>query len=333
MKRALVTGVTGQVGSYLAELLLEEGYEVHGLVRKSSTFATERIDHIFERLNLHYWDMGHLDSLIGVLNATEPDEIYNLAAMSHVGVSFRMPSAAAMHTGVATTSLLEAARIVCPAAKFYQASSSEIFGGMPPPQDEKTPIAPRSPYAAAKAYAYWMTKIYREAYGMFAVNGILFNTESPRRSPTFVTRKITHGVARIQAGLDGVLRLGNLGARRDWGHAQDYVRGIHAMMQYQEPRDWVLATGESFSVADFLATALEVAYPHADATAHAKWQRVHVQSDPNMLRPLEVNHLRGNATLARTLLKWEPTYTFSSLVREMMESDIECVGQLANACR
>ena len=293
VKRALITGITGQDGSYLAELLLEKGYEVHGLIRRASTFNTARIDHLYRdphdpaaRLFLHYGDLSDGARMVTLLHRVQPDEIYHLAAQSHVRVSFDEPEHTGDTTGLGTTRLLEALRITELPARFYQASSSEMFGATPPPQDEETLFHPRSPYAVAKVYAYWMTRNYRDAYGLFAVNGILFNHESPRRGETFVTRKITRAVARIAAGLQDELFLGNLDARRDWGYATEYVEGMWRMLQTDEPADYVLATGTSYSVRDFV----ELSFAHAGLD----WER-HVRLDPRYLRPTEVDDLIGDA--------------------------------------
>jgi GDPmannose 4,6-dehydratase len=328
-KIALITGVTGQVGSYLAEYLLEKDYEVHGVIRKSSTFSTERIEHIRDRLHLHYGDLSDGLGLAYLIFHVMPDEIYNLAAQSHVQVSFELPMMTAEHTALGVVPLLEAIHRSNPRIKFYQASSSELFGNAPAPQNELTPLQPRSPYAAAKAYAYWMTKIYREAYGMFAVNGILFNTESPRRSPTFVTRKITQAIARIKAGKQKKLELGNLDAKRDWGYAGDYVKGIYKMMQHEVPDDWALATGESHSVQEWLDTA--VAHAYAIDTDNAllrdawlnDWCVEHLDyGSRSYNRPLEVNHLQGDANKAKFFLGWQPEVKFADLVKLMMDEDL-----------
>lgn len=317
-QKALITGITGQTGSYLAELLLEKGYEVHGLIRKSSTFPTERIDHIYDRLKLHYFDLSDPLPLVGLLIRVQPQEVYHLAAQSHVQVSFQLPLATGLHTGIATATLLEAIRIAGLAGncRFYQASSSEIFGDSPAPQNENTKIAPRSPYAAAKAYAYYMTRVYREAYGLFAVNGILFNHESPRRSPTFVTRKITRGLARIKHGLETELVLGNLDAFRDWGFAGDYAEAIWRMVQHDIPDDWVIATGESHSVREFLETAADFLglYEHA---------LEYIRFDQKYTRPLEVPALCGDPTKAREFLGWTHRVQFRDLVQMMAAHDDE----------
>lgn len=324
-KRALITGINGQVGSFLSELLLEKDYEVHGLVRKASTFSTERIDHLIqghptalysERFKLHYYDLADPMPLVALLEKVEPDEVYNLAAQSHVGVSFQLPVATGLHTGLSTATMLEAIRVSGSRAKFYQASSSELFGNEPAPQGLHTPINPRSPYAAAKAYAYWMTKIYREAYGMFAVNGILFNTESERRNPTFVTRKITQGIARIKLGLQDKILLGNVHAERDWGFAGDYVEAIYKMMQCPTPGDWVVATGRSYSVLDFLRLAVEFAGISKDF-------RTLYDIDDRYARPLEVDHLCGDSLATENALQWCPKYSLGALIERMVRHDID----------
>jgi GDPmannose 4,6-dehydratase len=319
VKRALITGITGQDGSYLAELLLEKGYEVHGLIRRASTFNTSRIDHLYRdphdpeaRLFLHYGDLSDGTRMVTLLHAIQPDEIYHLAAQSHVRVSFDEPEHTGDTTGLGTTRLLEALRITEVPARYYQASSSEMFGATPPPQDEDTLFHPRSPYAAAKVYAYWMTRNYRDAYGLFAVNGILFNHESPRRGETFVTRKITRAVARIAAGLQNELFLGNLDARRDWGYAPEFVEGMWRMLQADEPADYVLATGTSYSVQDFV----DLAFAHAGLD----WER-HVRLDPRYLRPTEVDDLIGDAGRAKERLGWEAKVHTPELVRIMVDAD------------
>ena len=324
MRRALITGITGQDGSYLAELLLEKGYEVHGLIRRASTFNTARIDHLYRdphdpdaRLFLHYGDLADGSRLVTLLHRIQPDEIYHLGAQSHVRVSFDEPEHTGDTTGLGTTRLLEALRITELPARFYQASSSEMFGATPPPQDEDTLFHPRSPYAAAKVYAYWMTRNYRDAYGLFAVNGILFNHESPRRGETFVTRKITRAVARIAAGLQDELFLGNLDARRDWGYAPEYVEGMWRMLQVDEPADYVLATGTSYSVRDFV----ELSFAHAGLD----WER-HVRLDPRYLRPTEVDDLIGDASRAKERLGWEAKVHTPELVRIMVDADVAALG-------
>ena len=328
MKRALITGVTGQDGSYLAELLLAKGYEVHGLIRRSSTFNTHRIDHLYvdphepgARFFLHYGDLSDGARLVTLLARINPDEVYNLAAQSHVRVSFDEPEHTADTTGSGTIRLLEALRIANVDCRFYQASSSEMFGASPPPQDENTPFYPRSPYGAAKVYSYWITKNYREAYGMFACNGILFNHESPRRGETFVTRKITRAAARIKAGLEQHVYLGNLDAIRDWGYAPEYVDGMWRMLQADEPDDFVLATGGNYTVRDFLVAAFD----HAGLD----W-REHVRFDDRYLRPTEVDALIGDAGKAESTLGWTAEVQTPELARIMVDADIaalECQGK------
>ncbi|RMD97322.1 MAG: GDP-mannose 4,6-dehydratase [Calditrichaeota bacterium] len=324
MTKALITGITGQDGSYLAELLLSRGYEVHGLIRRASTFNTQRIDHIYQdpheadaRLFLHYGDLANLEQITHIIYNIQPDEIYHLGAQSHVRVSFDMPEYTGDITGLGTTRLLEAIRRSGLHPKFYQASSSEMFGAAAPPQNESTPFIPRSPYAAAKVYAYWMVRTYREAYQMFACNGILFNHESPRRGETFVTRKITRSVARILAGTQNKLYLGNLEAKRDWGYAPDYVEAMWLMLQQDQPSDYVIGTGESHSVREFV----EVAFAYADLD----WQ-AYVEIDPRYFRPLEVNHLIADAAHARKQLEWSPRVTFEELVQIMVDADMESMG-------
>jgi GDPmannose 4,6-dehydratase len=323
-RRALITGITGQDGSYLAELLLEKGYEVHGLIRRASTFNTARIDHLYRdphdpeaRLFLHYGDLSDGSRLVTLLSQIQPDEIYHLAAQSHVRVSFDEPEHTGDTTGLGTTRLLEAVRISDLPVRFYQASSSEMFGATPPPQDETTLFHPRSPYGAAKVYAYWMTRNYREAYGIYAVNGILFNHESPRRGETFVTRKITMAVARIAAGQQDELHLGNLDARRDWGYAPEYVEGMWRMLQDDTPDDYCLATGTSYSVGDFV----RVAFEHAGLD----WER-HVRFDPRYLRPSEVDDLIGDASKAKRALGWEAKVHTPELARLMVDADRAALG-------
>lgn len=326
--RAFITGITGQDGSYLAELLLSKGYEVHGLIRRSSSFNTERLDHLYQdphdsdlRLVLHYGDLSDGVRLTTLLRDIEPDEVYNLGAQSHVRVSFDEPVHTADTTGVSTVHLLEAVRQSGVGCKFYQASTSELFGATPPPQDELTPFYPRSPYGVAKLYSYWITKNYREAYGIFAVNGILFNHESPRRGETFVTRKITRAVAAIKAGLQDHLYMGNLDAVRDWGYAPEYVEGMWRMLQAEEPEDFVLATGRPTTVREFLVMAFE----HAGLD----WEK-HVRFDPRYLRPTEVDALIGDPSKARTTLDWQTTVDTAELARIMVDSDIarlECSGR------
>jgi GDPmannose 4,6-dehydratase len=321
MKIALITGVTGQDGSYLAELLLAKGYIVHGLIRRASTFNTGRLEHIYTdphvpgaRFFLHYADLTDGSRLITLLQRIQPDEVYHLAAQSHVRVSFDEPEYTADTTGTGTTRLLEAIRTIGLNCRFYQASSSEMFGATPPPQNEQTPFWPRSPYGAAKAYAHWMTRNYREAYGMFAVNGILFNHESPRRGATFVTRKITRAVGRIKAGLDSELYLGNLDAVRDWGYAKEYVVAMWLMLQADEPDDYVVASGTAYTVRDFV----EMAFAHAGLD----WQR-HVRFDERYLRPTEVDALIGDPSKAAERLSWKPKVLAPDLARLMVDADYE----------
>ncbi|KZF13410.1 MULTISPECIES: GDP-mannose 4,6-dehydratase [Rhodococcus] len=323
MKKALITGITGQDGSYLAELLLGKGYEVHGLIRRSSTFNTARIDHMYvdphtpdAKLFLHYGDLSDGARLVTLLAQIRPDEVYNLAAQSHVRVSFDEPEHTGDTTGIGSIRLLEAVRMAGLECRFYQASSSEMFGATPPPQDEQTPFYPRSPYGAAKVYSYWITKNYREAYGIFAVNGILFNHESPRRGETFVTRKITRAVARIKAGLENDLYMGNLDAIRDWGYAPEYVEGMWRMLQADEPDDYVLATGGNYSVKDFLTVAFE----HAGLN----WED-HVRFDERYLRPTEVDALIGDAGKAEQKLGWKATVHTPELARIMVDADVEAL--------
>ncbi|MFD9682937.1 GDP-mannose 4,6-dehydratase [Rhodococcus sp. NPDC059969] len=323
MKRALITGITGQDGSYLAELLLSKGYEVHGLIRRSSTFNTSRINHIYvdphdagARLFLHYGDLSDGARLVTLLAQIKPDEVYNLAAQSHVRVSFDEPEHTGNTTGVGSIRLLEAVRMAGLDCRFYQASSSEMFGATPPPQNEETPFYPRSPYGAAKVYSYWITKNYREAYGIFAVNGILFNHESPRRGETFVTRKITRAVARIKAGIEDHLYMGNLDAIRDWGYAPEYVEGMWRMLQVDEPEDFVLATGGNYSVRDFLAVAFE----HAGLN----WEN-HVRFDERYLRPTEVDALIGDPSHAERKLGWKAGVHTPELARIMVDADVEAL--------
>lgn len=329
-KTALITGVTGQDGSYLAELLLSKGYRVHGLVRRSSSFNTERIDHIYQgpqeaerRLVLHHADLSDGVALVNLLRDIQPDEVYNLGAQSHVRVSFDAPLYTGDVTGLSTLRLLEAIRASGVETRYYQASSSEMFGSTPPPQNEDTPFHPRSPYGAAKVFAYWTTVNYREAYGMFAVNGILFNHESPRRGETFVTRKITRAVARIKAGLQDRLYLGNLDAVRDWGYAPEYVDAMWRMLQHDEPTDYVVATGVPATVRQFMETA----FAHADLD----WNE-YVRYDPKYERPSEVDALIGDASKAREALGWRPGILVEELARIMVDADLRQVeDQLAGA--
>ncbi len=340
-KRALITGITGQDGSYLAEFLLDKGYEVHGIIRRSSSFNTKRIDHLYKdphekdvNLFLHYGDMTDSTNIIRLLQEIQPDEIYNLAAQSHVKVSFETPEYTANADALGTLRLLEAIRLLGLEKKvrFYQASTSELFGKVVEiPQKETTPFYPRSPYAVAKLYAYWITVNYREAYNIFASNGILFNHESPRRGETFVTRKITRAVARISLGLQDKLYLGNLDAKRDWGYAPDYVRAMWMILQHDEPDDFVIATGECHSVREFVEAAFK--YVGIDIEWHGKGvdekgyqkgtNRVLVEVDPMYFRPTEVDILQGDPSKAKEKLKWEPQVKFDELVKIMMETDIE----------
>jgi len=342
-KKALITGVTGQDGAYLSELLLSKGYEVHGLKRRSSSFNTGRIDHLHvdeyagSDFHLHYSDMVDSSSLISLINDIQPDEIYNLAAQSHVKVSFEMPEYTANADGIGTLRLLEAIRLLKleDKTKFYQASTSELYGKVQEvPQSETTPFYPRSPYAAAKLYAYWITVNYREGYGIFGSNGILFNHESPLRGETFVTRKITRAVAAIDLGLQDKLRLGNMDAQRDWGHARDYVEGMWRILQHDEPDDFVLATGEMHSVREFC----EIAFSHIGKTI--RWEgkgvdekgydgdsdRILIEVDPIYFRPTEVEQLLGDASKAREKLGWSATTKFAELVQEMVTEDVNLLA-------
>ncbi len=321
MKKALITGITGQDGSYLAELLLSKGYEVHGLIRRASTFNTQRIDHLFQdphtkgaRLLLHYADLSDSSRLTTLLFSIRPDEIYHLAAQSHVRVSFDEPEYTGDVTGLSTVRLLEAIRLACPESRYYQASSSEMFGASPPPQNESTPFYPRSPYGAAKVYSYWMTKNYREAYGLFASNGILFNHESPRRGETFVTRKITRAAARIKLGMQDKLFLGNLDAVRDWGYAPEYVYAMWLILQADKPDDFVIATGQGSTVREFLSASFQ--------ELDLEWQK-YVEFDANYIRPTEVESLIGDASLARTKLSWAPKLSSLNLANLMVRHDLE----------
>jgi GDPmannose 4,6-dehydratase len=370
-KKALITGITGQDGSYLAELLLEKSYEVHGLIRRSSTFNTERIDHIYAdphdpkaKLFLHYGDITDSGQLTNLIYNIQPEEIYHLAAQSHVRVSFDMPEFTGDVTGIGTTRLLESIRRSGIKTRFYQASSSEMFGDAPPPQNEETPFRPRSPYSAAKVYAYWMVKNYREGYGMFAVNGILFNHESPRRGETFVTRKITRALARIKYGLENKLYLGNLDAKRDWGYAPDFVKAMWLMLQQNKPDDYVIATGETHSVREFVNLAFEHAgielewkgngvgekgvvksfasnlYPQSSNGLSSRASNLQplssnlnvgdvlIEIDQRYFRPLEVEFLQGDASKAKKRLNWEPKVKFKDLVRIMVDADIKNLEEM-----
>ena len=312
-KRALITGVTGQDGSYLAELLLEKGYEVHGMVRRASTEKFERIDHLRDRMTLHQGDLLDQRSLVDALRVAEPDEVYNLAAMSFVAVSWIQPTLTAEFTGVGVTRMLEAVREVCPEASFYQASSSEMFGKVREvPQTETTPFYPRSPYGVAKAYGHFITVNYRESYDLKATSGILFNHESPRRGLEFVTRKVTWHAAAMRLGLIGELRLGNLDAERDWGYAKDYVEAMWLMLQQDDPQDYVIATGEAHSVRE----CVEIAFDQAGVEVDER-----VVLDPAFLRPAEVDHLIGDASKAKRDLGWEPRTSFEALIRLMVDAD------------
>jgi len=350
MKVALITGITGQDGAYLAEFLLNKGYSVHGIKRRSSLFNTERVDHLYKdpheqnvRFKMHYGDLTDSTNIIRIIQEVQPDEIYNLGAMSHVKVSFETPEYTANADGLGTLRVLEAVRLLglTKKTKIYQASSSELYGLVQEvPQSEKTPFYPRSPYAAAKLYAYWITVNYREAYDMFAVNGILFNHESPLRGETFVSRKITRGVARIVLGLQDQLFLGNLDAKRDWGHAKDYIEAMWLMLQQDTPEDFVIATGSTTPVRDFLKMAFEDAGVEIEFKGKGVNEKAYVVScsnpnyqlpagknvmsvDERYFRPTEVELLIGDATKANTKLGWKPKYNLQSLIKEMMEADIE----------
>lgn len=358
MKRALITGITGQDGSYLAEVLLENGYEVHGLIRRASTFNTDRIDHIYKdphlpetRLFLHYGDLSVSGQITELIYNIEPDEIYHLGAQSHVRVSFDMPEYTGDVTGLGTARLLEAIRKTGVKTKFYQASSSEMYGSAPAPQSETTPFEPRSPYAAAKVYSYWLVRNYREGYNLYACNGILFNHESPRRGETFVTRKITRAVARIKYGLQDKLYLGNLEARRDWGYAPEYVEAMWLMLQQDNPDDLVIGTGESHSVREFCELSFREAGMEIEwkgsgteeegifaglsdsSTLSGDSFRLPVGAtviaiDPNYFRPTEVEFLLADAKKAREILGWEPRITFKELVGIMVAADLRALEEL-----
>jgi GDPmannose 4,6-dehydratase len=327
LKKALITGITGQDGSYLAELLLSKGYEVHGLIRRASTFNTRRVDHIYhdphgngEKVNLylHYGDITTADALLDIIYNVKPDEIYHLAAQSHVRVSFDMPEYTGDATGLGTVRILEAVRKSGLKTRYYQASSSEMFGSAKPPQNEETPFQPRSPYAAAKLYSYWIARNYREGYGIHASNGILFNHESPRRGETFVTRKITRALAAILAGKQQYLYLGNLDARRDWGYAPEYVEAMWTIVQQDQPDDYVIGTGESHSIRDFLEEAF--GYVNLD------WEEF-VRIDPRYFRPTEVDYLMADPKRAFQKLGWAPKVCFKDLVRIMVDADLELTEQ------
>ena len=321
MKKALITGITGQDGSYLAEFLLSKNYEVHGIIRRSSCLNRGRIDHLYQdphlpnvKLFLHYGDLSDSEQLANLIYNLKPDEIYHLGAQSHVRVSFDLPEYTGNITALGTTRILEALRRSGIKAKFYQASSSEMFGAALPPQNEETPFHPRSPYAAAKVYGYWMARNYREGYGLFACNGILFNHESPRRGETFVTRKITRAIARIKAGKEDFLYLGNLEAKRDWGYAPEYIEAMWFMLQQDHPGDYVIGTGKSYSVREFVEEAFQY--------AGMNWDK-YVKTDPRYYRPTEVEYLQADASKALKLLGWSPRITFQELVKIMVDSDFE----------
>lgn len=323
-KIALITGITGQDGSYLAEQLLGKGYAVHGIIRRASTFNTSRIDHIYKdphdpqaRMFLHYGDMTDASSLWRIIENVEPDEIYHLGAQSHVRVSFDIPEFTADVVAMGTVRMLEAVRRAKKEVRFYQASSSELFGSSKPPQNEETPFHPRSPYACAKAYAFYMVQNYRESYGMFASNGILFNHESPRRGETFVTRKITRGIARILAGKEKTLYLGNLEAKRDWGYAPDYTEAMQLMLKHRKADDFVIATGETHSVKEFLQECFSL--------VGKDWQE-YVKIDPRYFRPAEVEALQGDASKAERELGWKAKTTFKELARAMLDADMKAEG-------
>jgi GDPmannose 4,6-dehydratase len=338
MKKALITGITGQDGSYLAELLLEKGHEVHGLIRRASTFNTERIDHLYRdphlqntKLFLHYGDLSDSSNISRLLDKVRPDEIYHLGAQSHVRVSFDMPEYTGDVVGLGTLRLLDAIRETGIKTKFYQASSSEMFGLVQEvPQRETTPFYPRSPYACAKVYAYWITKNYRESYGLFACNGILFNHESPRRGETFVTRKVTRGLTRIACGHDEKLYLGNIDAKRDWGYAKDYVEGMWRMLQQEQPDDYLLATGETHTVREFIEETAKILGMDLvwegegvnEKGRDGKTDKIIIEIDPKYFRPAEVDLLIGDPSKAKEVLGWEPQTKFHELVRLMTEADL-----------
>jgi GDPmannose 4,6-dehydratase len=330
MKTALITGITGQDGSYLAELLLEKGYRVHGIIRRSSSFNTGRIDHLFDKIHLHYGDMTDGSNLLNLISTIQPDEIYNLAAQSHVKVSFETPEYTIQADGVGMLKILEAVRSLDLDTRIYQACTSEMFGSSPSPQNEDTPFHPCSPYGSAKLYSYWIGRNYRESYGMYIANGILFNHESPRRGETFVTRKVTKAVARISKGLQDHILIGNLDAERDWGHAKDYVLAMWMMLQRDAPEDFVIATGRSYTVREMIQCAF------AYVNMNIRWEGKGIQEvgyddngiarvriDSKYYRPNEVDSLCGDATLANTILGWKPEVTFTELIHEMVQSDLE----------
>jgi GDPmannose 4,6-dehydratase len=323
--KALITGITGQDGSYLAELLLHKGYEVHGIIRRSSTFNTDRIDHLYQdphrpgvKIRLHYGDLSDAGQLTDIIYNTKPDEIYHLGAQSHVMVSFDMPEYTGDITGIGTIRLLEAIRRSGIKTRFYQASSSEMFGDASEPQSEESPFRPRSPYAAAKVYSYWIVRNYREAYGLYTCNGILFNHESPRRGETFVTRKITRGLAMIKAGIEKKVYLGNLDARRDWGYAPEFVEVMWSIVQQDKPEDYVIGTGEAHTVREFAQIAFDY--------ASMDWEK-HIAIDQRYIRPTDVESLRADPSKARDQLNWEPRVTFKELIMIMVDYDLERLGQ------
>ena len=333
MKVALITGITGQDGSYLAEFLLERGYNVHGIVRRSSLINTDRIDHIYDQIKLHYGDLTDSTNLVRVIQQVQPDEIYNLGAQSHVKVSFEMPEYTGMVDGLGTLRILEAVRLLGMEKKtrVYQASTSEMFGKVQEiPQKETTPFYPRSPYGVAKVYGYWITKNYRESYGLHASSGILFNHESPRRGETFVTRKITRGLSRISTGQQDILYLGNLNAKRDWGHAKDFVEAMWLMLQQEEPDDYVIATGEQYSVKNFVEEAapyfgMDIVWVNEGLNEYGmdkNTMKPVIKVDPKYFRPAEVETLLGDATKAKQKLGWEPKITFEQLVEDMCKNEI-----------
>jgi len=346
MKKALITGITGQDGSYLAELLLKKGYEVHGIIRRSSSINTDRIDHLYQdphvngvKMFLHYGDLTDASNIARLLEKLNPDEIYNLGAQSHVRVSFDMPEYTADVVAVGTLRLLDAIRDSGIKTKFYQASSSELYGKVQEtPQNEATPFHPRSPYACAKLYAYWITVNYRESYGLYACNGILFNHESPRRGETFVTRKITRGLARILAGKHPCIFLGNIDAKRDWGYAKDYVEGMWRMLQQEKPEDFVLATGETHSVREFVEECMRLlkidfewrGRGEQEEGIDKKTGQALIKIDPKYYRPAEVDLLLGDASKAKKKLGWEPKTTFKKLAKIMLEADLKNEGVISN---
>jgi len=342
MKKAFITGITGQDGSYLAELLLEKGYEVHGVIRRSSSFNTGRIDHIFDRITLHYGDVTDAANITNLIAQIRPDEIYNLAAQSHVQVSFEMPYYTAMVDGLGTLTILEAMRVHCPKSKFYQASTSELYGGMgynmpETGYTEESPFHPRSPYGAAKIYGFWAVKNYREAYGLFACNGILFNHESPRRGGTFVTKKVINNLVEVTQGKRNVLKIGNMDARRDWGFAKEYVEGMWRMLQADKPEDFVLATNETHTVRELIELTceklgFEIEWKGSEMNEKGfdkKSGKLLVEVDPKYFRPSEVELLLGDASKAKRMLDWEPQVKFKELVSIMVDSEIYELSSLS----